>query len=170
MKALALLELVFHLPRALFGLLEAAHRVGLLPVAEVDVAQVEVGAVKVLQQLAFPLSAKRRKDSRPVTRVPIVHGDEKTFEAPLLCDEDATAEEIAAALGLAEVIADQTQIEKETRLHLADLPRRHGPCSGGETENLRLKNQQAVDNSWHGWILYEEADLPDSRPRWPGFS
>lgn len=67
MKALALLELVFHLPRALFGLLEAAHRVGLLPVAEVDVAQVVVGAVKVLQQLPFPLSAKRRKESRPIT-------------------------------------------------------------------------------------------------------
>lgn len=79
-------------------------------------------------------------------------------------------EEIAAALGLAEVIADQTQVEKETRLHLADLPRRHGACSGGETENLRLKDQQAIDNSWHGWISYEEADLPDSRPRWPGSS
>lgn len=54
-KALALAELVFRLPGALFGLLEAAHRVGLLAVAEEDVAQVEVGAVKVLQQLPFSL-------------------------------------------------------------------------------------------------------------------
>lgn len=47
-KALTLAELVFRLPGALFGLLQAAHRVGLLAVAEEDVAQVEVGTVKVL--------------------------------------------------------------------------------------------------------------------------
>lgn len=57
-KALALAELVFGLPGALLCLLQAAHRVGLLAVAEVDVAQVEVGAVKVLQQLPFSLKGR----------------------------------------------------------------------------------------------------------------
>lgn len=47
-KALALAELVFYLPGALFSLLKAAHRIGLLTVPEVDVAQVEVCAVEVL--------------------------------------------------------------------------------------------------------------------------
>lgn len=59
MKALTLAELVFRLPGALFGLLQAAHRVGLLPVAEEDVAQVEVGTVKVLEQLPFPLTERK---------------------------------------------------------------------------------------------------------------
>lgn len=53
-KALALAELVFDLPRTLFGLLKAAHGIRLLAVTEVDVAQVKVCTVKILQQLTLP--------------------------------------------------------------------------------------------------------------------
>lgn len=53
-EALALTELVLHLPRTLFGLLQAAHGVGLLTVPEVDVAQVIVCTVEILQQLTLP--------------------------------------------------------------------------------------------------------------------
>lgn len=62
MKALALAELVFYLPGALFSLLKAAHRIGLLTVPEVDVAQVEVCAVEVLQQLTFSLRQKKKQN------------------------------------------------------------------------------------------------------------
>lgn len=48
-------------------------------------------------------------------------------DAALLCNEDASSDEITAALGLAELIADQAQIEKQTGLHLADLPCRNAP-------------------------------------------
>lgn len=58
MEALALTKFVFHLPGALFGLLEAADRVRVLTIAEVDVAQVNFGAVEILQQLALPLHEK----------------------------------------------------------------------------------------------------------------
>lgn len=58
-KALALAKLIFYLPGALFSLLKAAHRIGLLTVPEVDVAQVEVCAVEVLQQLTFSLRQKK---------------------------------------------------------------------------------------------------------------
>lgn len=54
-KALALAELLFDLPRALFGLFKAAHSIRLLTVTEVDVAQVKVGTVQILQQLTLPL-------------------------------------------------------------------------------------------------------------------
>lgn len=54
-KALALTELIFDLPRALFGLFEAAHSVGLLTITEADVSQVKVGTVEILQQLTLPL-------------------------------------------------------------------------------------------------------------------
>lgn len=54
MEALALAILVLHLPGTLFGLLQAAHGVGLLTVPEVDVAQVKVCTVEILQQLTFP--------------------------------------------------------------------------------------------------------------------
>lgn len=54
MEALALAELVLHLPRTLFGLLHAAHGVGLLTVPEVDVAQVKVCTVEILQQGTLP--------------------------------------------------------------------------------------------------------------------
>lgn len=54
MEALALAELVLHLPRTLFGLLQAAHGAGLLTVPEVDVAQVKVCTVEILQQLTLP--------------------------------------------------------------------------------------------------------------------
>lgn len=111
-KALALTELVLCLPCALFGLLEAAHRVGLLPVAEVDVAQVVVGAVEVLQQLPFSWRAQKTERESCPSRDVIVNRDAVTFKKPLLRDEDASADEIAATLWLAEVIADQTQIEK----------------------------------------------------------
>lgn len=57
-KALALAELVFDLPRTLFGLFKAAHSVGLLTVTEVDVAQVKVCTVEILQQLTLPLQDK----------------------------------------------------------------------------------------------------------------
>lgn len=145
-KALALLELVFHLPRALLGLLEAAHRAGLLPVAEVDVAQVEVGAVEVLQQLPPPFERRQtRNESRH--HGPVVRGED-VRGATLLCDEDTSAEEVAAALGLAEVIADQAQIEIETRLHLADLPRRHGPCRGGGNGE-KTRDFKKPTSHWH---------------------
>lgn len=61
MEALALAELVFHLPGTLFGLLEAAHGVRLLVVTEVDVAQVEVGTVEILQQLTLPRQRETNK-------------------------------------------------------------------------------------------------------------
>lgn len=54
MEALALAELVLQLPGTLLGLLQAAHRLGLLTVPEVDVAQLKVGAVEILQQPALP--------------------------------------------------------------------------------------------------------------------
>lgn len=54
-KALALAELLFDLPRTLFGLFKAAHSIRLLTVTEVDVAQVKVGTVEILQQLTLPL-------------------------------------------------------------------------------------------------------------------
>lgn len=54
MEALTFAELVLHLPRALFGLLQAAHGIGLLTVPEVDVAQIKVCAVEILQQLTLP--------------------------------------------------------------------------------------------------------------------
>lgn len=54
MEALALAELVLHLPCTLFGLLQAAHGAGLLTVPEVDVAQVKVCTVEILQQLTLP--------------------------------------------------------------------------------------------------------------------
>lgn len=54
MEALALAKLVLHLPRTLFGLLQAAHGLGLLTVPEEDVAQVKVGPVEILQQLTLP--------------------------------------------------------------------------------------------------------------------
>lgn len=58
MEALALTELVFDLPGALFGLFEAAHCIRLLTVTEVDVAQVKVCTVEILQQLTLPLQGK----------------------------------------------------------------------------------------------------------------
>lgn len=54
-KALALAEFIFDLPRTLFGLFEGAHSIGLLTVTEGDVAQVKVCTVEILQQLTLPL-------------------------------------------------------------------------------------------------------------------
>lgn len=68
-KALALAELIFHLPRTVFGLFQAAHRVRLLTITEVDVAQVKVCAVEILQQLTLPSKHKKVKlTTVPVTR------------------------------------------------------------------------------------------------------
>lgn len=39
----------------------------------------------------------------------------------LLCNEDATAEKLAATFGLPQMITDQTKIEEETCLHLTNL-------------------------------------------------
>lgn len=147
-EALALAELVFGLPRALFGLLEAAHGVGLVAVAEEDVAQVVVGAVKVLQQLPFPLT--ERQPAVTLRRFLLRVKTRRRSTRSLLCDEDAPADEFAAALGLAEVIADQAQVEKQTRLHLVDLPRRHGPCRDRKWENSRLENNN--NNTWLDFI------------------
>lgn len=61
MKALALAELFFDLPRTLFSLFKAADRIRLLTVTEVDVAQVEVCTVEILQQLTLPLEHKKRE-------------------------------------------------------------------------------------------------------------
>jgi len=58
-ETLALTELVLHLPGALFGLLQAADRVRVLTVAEVDVSQVKVCAVEIFQQLALPVKNKK---------------------------------------------------------------------------------------------------------------
>ena len=57
-KALALTELVFDLPRTLFGLFKAAHGIRQLTMTEVDVAQVKVCTVEILQQLTLPLQDK----------------------------------------------------------------------------------------------------------------
>lgn len=59
MEALALTKLVFHLPRTLFGLLQAAHSIGLLTVSEVDVAKIVVCTIEIFQQLALPLEQNR---------------------------------------------------------------------------------------------------------------
>lgn len=48
MEALTLAELVLHLPRTLFGLLQTAHGIGLLTVPEVDVAQIKVCTEEIL--------------------------------------------------------------------------------------------------------------------------
>lgn len=58
MEALALPKLVLHLPRALFGLFQAAHGIGLLTVPEEDVAQVEICTEEILQQLTLPLEGR----------------------------------------------------------------------------------------------------------------
>lgn len=57
-ETLALAELVFNLPRTLFGLLKAAHSIRLLLVTEADVAQVKVCTIEILQQLTLPLADK----------------------------------------------------------------------------------------------------------------
>lgn len=62
-KALALAELIFHLPRTFFGLFKAAHRLRLLTITEVDVAQVKVCAVEILQQLTLPSGHKNVKST-----------------------------------------------------------------------------------------------------------
>lgn len=54
MEALTLAELVLHLPRTLFGLLQTAHGIGLLTVPEVDVAQIKICTEEILQQLTLP--------------------------------------------------------------------------------------------------------------------
>lgn len=66
-KALALAELIFRLPRTVFGLFEAAHCLRLLTITEVDVAQVKVCAVEILQQLTLPSKHKKVK----LTTVPV---------------------------------------------------------------------------------------------------
>jgi len=46
----------------------------------------------------------------------------------LLSNKDAPSDEIAAAFGLPQMIADKAKIEEETSPHLADLPLRNSPC------------------------------------------
>ena len=58
-KALALTKLVLDLPGALFGLFKAAHRIRVLTVTKVNVAQVEVGTVEILQQLTPPVQDEK---------------------------------------------------------------------------------------------------------------
>lgn len=48
MEALALTELVFHFAGTFFRLLKTAHGARVLPVAEVNAAQVEVGTIQIL--------------------------------------------------------------------------------------------------------------------------
>lgn len=133
MKALALAELVFYLPGALFSLLKAAHRIGLLTVPEVDVAQVEVCAVEVFQHLTFSLRQKNKTKKKTIVILTIflwmlLHRGEVTFGTSLLCNKDTSANKFAATFGLPEMVTDQTQIEKETCLHLANLSCRHSSC------------------------------------------
>lgn len=73
-KALALAELVLDLPGTLFGLLEGAQSIGLFPVSEVDVAQVEVCPVEILQQLTLPLERKNRQADDQFTHLPPLTG------------------------------------------------------------------------------------------------
>ncbi len=54
MEALALTELVLHFAGAFFRLLETAHGARVLPVAEVNAAQVEVGTIQIFQKVVFP--------------------------------------------------------------------------------------------------------------------
>ena len=65
-KALALTELVLYLPGTLFGLFQAAHRVRVLTVTKVDVAQIKVCTVEILQQLALPSHDKN--EGRPINK------------------------------------------------------------------------------------------------------
>lgn len=58
----------------------------------------------------------------------LLHRGEITFETSLLCNKDTPADKFAATLGLPEMVTDQTQIEKETCLHLVNLSCRHSPC------------------------------------------
>lgn len=53
-EALTLTELVTHLACTLLALLKAAHCKRVLYVSEVNAAQIEVGTIKVLQQIVFP--------------------------------------------------------------------------------------------------------------------
>lgn len=59
-EALALAELVFDLAGTLLGLLQTAQGIGVVPVAEVDVAQVDVGTVQILQELVLPIQTRQR--------------------------------------------------------------------------------------------------------------
>lgn len=70
-ETLALAELVFNLPRTLFGLFKAAHGIGLLLVAEVDVAQVKVCTIEILQQLTLPLPDKNAETTVSNNRKPL---------------------------------------------------------------------------------------------------
>ncbi len=63
MKALALAELIFDLPRTLFGLFKAAHSIRLLIITKIDVAQVKVCTVEILQQLTLPTQDKNGENT-----------------------------------------------------------------------------------------------------------
>lgn len=52
----------------------------------------------------------------------------------LLSNDYTSLDELAAAFGLPEMIADQTEIEKETCLHLADLSLGNSPCKQEEED------------------------------------
>lgn len=60
-EALALAELLLDLPRALFGLFEAAHGIRLLSISEVDISQVKVRTIEILQQLTLPIKGRERE-------------------------------------------------------------------------------------------------------------
>lgn len=62
MKTLALAELVFDLPCALFGLLKAAHGFRPLTVTEVNVAQVKVCPVEILQQMTLSFTGSEKAE------------------------------------------------------------------------------------------------------------